>query len=621
MPFVALVCAGLLGWADGNAPIAAVAAEYQQIKATSGHTADDQVRLALWCEAHGLTAERMRHLALAVLADPTHATARGLSGLVAREGRWVAPDAIAQTVQADAITAARLAEYDQKRSKTPYTADAQWGLGIWADKHDLKDQAKAHFTAVTRLDPGREVAWNRLGYKKYGGRWETEAQVSAARAEAEAQKQADRVWRPILERSKTMLNQPSHRDQAQVTLLGVTDPRALHSVGAVFGHGTAADQAIAVQLLGQIQGGPATLALAQLAVHGHSPLVRRDALESLAARDPRDCVESLVQQIQTPWKYEVRPVAGPGSVGVLFVKGERFNVRRLYSPPSGPPLPDGAGTGTTWRSNRPVEADVSTPRKLENYLNAQIAVSNALLAARTLQEHVREVEAANAKIHSANERVLTVLTRITGLDLGENRPAWARWDTERLGFAYQSSTADKPTFTEMPDLAYQSPVVIPTPHAACFGVGTPVRTISGTKPIDQVQPGDLVLVQNTASGTLSYQPVLTAFHNPPSVTYRIKLADDEIVATGIHRFWQAGKGWIMARDLRVGDVLRVIGGVAAVEAVAPERVQPVFNLEVAEGRSFFVGRVGALVHDNSLVEATPNPFDAPPAVASVATSR
>jgi len=129
------------------------------------------------------------------------------------------------------------------------------------------------------------------------------------------------------------------------------------------------------------------------------------------------------------------------------------------------------------------------------------------------------------------------------------------------------------------------------------------------------------LVQDTTTGALSYQPVLTAFHNPPSVTYRIKLADDEIVATGIHRFWQAGKGWIMARDLRVGDVLRVIGGVAAVEAVAPERVQPVFNLEVAEGRSFFVGRVGALVHDNSLVEATPNPFDAPPTVASAATSR
>jgi hypothetical protein len=38
----------------------------------------------------------------------------------------------------------------------------------------------------------------------------------------------------------------------------------------------------------------------------------------------------------------------------------------------------------------------------------------------------------------------------------------------------------------------------------------------------------------------------------------------------------------------------------------------VFNLEVAEGRSFFVGDVAALVHDNSLVEPVTRPFDAPP---------
>ncbi len=31
-------------------------------------------------------------------------------------------------------------------------------------------------------------------------------------------------------------------------------------------------------------------------------------------------------------KYEVRPVGGPGSPGVLFVEGERFNVQRLYVP-------------------------------------------------------------------------------------------------------------------------------------------------------------------------------------------------------------------------------------------------------------------------------------------------
>ena len=48
--------------------------------------------------------------------------------------------------------------------------------------------------------------------------------------------------------------------------------------------------------------------------------------------------------------------------------------------------------------------------------------------------------------------------------------------------------------------------------------------------------------------------------------------------------------------------------------------QAVFNLEVAEGHDFFVGRQGALVHDNSLVQPTPEPFDAAPELAAVAPS-
>jgi hypothetical protein len=37
------------------------------------------VRLALWCEAHGLKAEKLRHLALAVLIDPKAVLDLGLS--------------------------------------------------------------------------------------------------------------------------------------------------------------------------------------------------------------------------------------------------------------------------------------------------------------------------------------------------------------------------------------------------------------------------------------------------------------------------------------------------------------------------------------------------------------
>jgi hypothetical protein len=87
---------------------------------------------------------------------------------------------------------------------------------------------------------------------------------------------------------------------------------------------------------------------------------------------------------------------------------------------------------------------------------------------------------------------------------------------------------------------------------------------------------------------------------------------EEISVTGIHRFWKVAHGWVMARDLKPGDRLRVLGGVAVVASTEEGPVQPVFNLEVAEGKSFFVGDLGALVHDNSLVAAVTEPFDAEP---------
>jgi hypothetical protein len=66
----------------------------------------------------------------------------------------------------------------------------------------------------------------------------------------------------------------------------------------------------------------------------------------------------------------------------------------------------------------------------------------------------------------------------------------------------------------------------------------------------------------------------------------------------------------MARDLKPGDAVRTLGGQARVDAVSADRVQPVFNLEVGEAQSFFVGRSGTLVHDNSQVQPVPRPFDA-----------
>jgi hypothetical protein len=61
----------------------------------------------------------------------------------------------------------------------------------------------------------------------------------------------------------------------------------------------------------------------------------------------------------------------------------------------------------------------------------------------------------------------------------------------------------------------------------------------------------------------------------------------------------------------------LVGGTARVESVEPDKVQPVYNLDVAENRDFFVGKNGCLVYDCSIVQPVVAPFDHAPDLAAL----
>jgi hypothetical protein len=702
-----LVVCGLLAVApagDERPADPAELARYAEISRGVGRDSSAQVRLALWCEAHGLSAERSKHLALALVSDPKNRAARGLLGLVAFEGRWKRPEAIAERVKADEALAARLAEYNARRARVRETAAAHWELALWCEQNGLEAEAKAHFTVVTRLDPAREAAWKRLECKKVGRRWVTEAQLAAEKEQAEARKQADRHWKPLLEKWRQWLGDKNRRGDALKALADVTDPRAVPSVWSVFVAGSSAYHDRAVQLLGQIDAPGASRALAFLAVFDDSADVRRAATETLRQRDPRDFGGLLVGLIRKPIKYEVKRVNGPGSTGVLLVQGKQYNVQRNYAAPGYPNMPLGPldtvfpdvyglpevyrplamnvtetgqnvfkaidsqtfdgerlgsvlvqGLGQAGRalgdriaanlnavvSQERTEAQtiLNNPQRLPNghmttagvpqIAVAQIPVGQMALATQAnvaraqqqLDRDVQAIESQNGAIAQNNERVLAVLNPVSGQDLGPDPEAWARWLTDLRGYAFRSQASqDVPTFTQdIPVAAPLPPVtlgviqgpVMPVPSHSCFAAGTPVRCLTGHQPIESIRVGDRVLVQDTDAGTagLAYAPVVAVYHNPPNQTLRVSFGDEQVDATAIHRFWKAGKGWTMARDLKPGDVIRTLDGTARVVSVEPLGQQPVFNLEVASGHSFFVARRGILVHDNSLVEPVTHPFD------------
>jgi hypothetical protein len=148
-------------------------------------------------------------------------------------------------------------------------------------------------------------------------------------------------------------------------------------------------------------------------------------------------------------------------------------------------------------------------------------------------------------------------------------------------------------------------------HHSCFAAGTPVHTKLGLRAIESIRVGDQVLSQDPATGSLSFQPVVAVFRNPPTATLKIAFENHtDVITTPIHRFWLAGKGWTMARDLKPGQPVRSLGGVIKVESTTNQQVRPVFNLEVAVHSDYLVGRDGLLVHDHSLVKPALEPFDA-----------
>ena len=183
MSFAVLVCAVCATLEPSSVTTGAnseseAMAAYHAARAGIGRDADAHIRLALWCEGHGMPAERLKHLAIAILTDPSHARARGLMGLVAFRGQWQSPDAVIARVESDGAYAAALAKYNGRRARMADSADAHWKLALWCEQQGLKPEATAHFTRVTQLEPGREAAWKRLGYRRQGQRWVTDEQLA-----------------------------------------------------------------------------------------------------------------------------------------------------------------------------------------------------------------------------------------------------------------------------------------------------------------------------------------------------------------------------------------------------------------------------------------------------------
>ena len=332
--------------------------------------------------------------------------------------------------------------------------------------------------------------------------------------------------------------------------------------------------------------------MARLAVVTSRAKAREGAIAALKKREPRDFVALLISMIPLPVEYKVQPVQGPGSQGALLIDTPRFRMLRTYdAPPAFTLAQSFRGTITIDPSDgmpvvyRGVDLDAM---RLLNFQNQALKTLQVKERSRgALSGGEREGRRCSAAVDGRCELDRPVQHAGGGPERSRladpadgGRSARVQDGSGRLvHVVVRSPRLQLPGPGKGSGRGECFPESASPSLTTCFAAGTPVRTIEGFRPIEEIRPGELVLSQDVATGGLEFRPIVLVHHNAPNQTLRITLSNDEILSASVyHRFWRSGKGWAQARELERGDVLRAPGGTLKAVAVEPGAVEPYLTL-------------------------------------------
>ena len=137
----------------------------------------------------------------------------------------------------------------------------------------------------------------------------------------------------------------------------------------------------------------------------------------------------------------------------------------------------------------------------------------------------------------------------------------------------------------------------------CFVAGTPVLMADGTtKPIEQVKAGDYVLSRDIATDKTEAKSVKRTFQNHTLATLVLTFSDGtHVETTPGHPFYVDGQGFMLAGELGIGTSIVTRAG-PSVQLTSIERHNlpaTIYNFEVEDTHTYFVGEVGLWVHNQS----------------------
>jgi hypothetical protein len=133
----------------------------------------------------------------------------------------------------------------------------------------------------------------------------------------------------------------------------------------------------------------------------------------------------------------------------------------------------------------------------------------------------------------------------------------------------------------------------------CFVAGTLIAMGNGFKPIEEIQPGDLVWSFDEVTSDATLKTVRQKFVRSSEATVELEIGTETVTATPEHPFWVEGIGWTGAGRLAEGDTIRSLGGdgKSVLRVLRKSGTVAVYNFEVVDAHSYFVSRARLLVHN------------------------
>ncbi len=264
---------------------------------------------ALRAELEGNPQSRSALLEQARQTSPKEPAVQWLLGNVQSGKEWRSYE----QVVARAEKSKQLLQYRELRDKSEPTMASQYELAYYCRKHNLKEQAAAHWSAIVELDPENEEARRALGFVKVGEDWIEQGELERERRTAMSIADAIRKSADDVRRIAKQLNDGKITHEKAVESL--KERQSVYAIPiweSLLSSPSGAGALVAIDVLKDMQEPESTMSLARHAVWMPFAEARTRAREALKLRDDNAYIPAMLEELQGPM-LAFRSISSDGS--------------------------------------------------------------------------------------------------------------------------------------------------------------------------------------------------------------------------------------------------------------------------------------------------------------------